>query len=695
MKKYILTIFLAATLLNLSAQVITRKTDTKNIKNSIRLSNKIISSTEIMPKINIDKLLAEDEIDKEAGLPFRFGYEFKVNFNMQNSGTWTEIQSGRIWTLKIVSHGAYSINLAYDKFYLPENSELYICNEDKTVLQGPITSKNNTPNKQFASDLIEGSAIILEYFEPIEVKGKGIISISKVVHAYRNLFSDATKGFGSSGSCNIDINCPEGQNWQAESNSVALIIFGNYSCSGALINNTCQDFTPYLLTANHCSQGRDVGDWVFRFQYKSPICGGGDDYSYYSYYGASLQASNSISDFSLLELNQCPSGNTGIAMSGWSRNNNAPNSVVGIHHPAGDVMKIATDNEQPTSELNNTHWFVDDWNLGTTEGGSSGSPLYDMNHRIIGQDHAGDGYPACHTEKGTYYGRFDVSWTNGLGNFLDPNNTGAMTTNTIAIPYISGPTTVCTSNSTFTLNNLPPGATVKWTKSGNLSYVSEQGNSYTVKASFTRSGSGWVEAEISIAGCDAVTVRKDFWVGKPKKPAYILPYARNQEYTFSLNETVKHKCMNSYFDDDDYTNYWEWACFVGTIAMQGKQLIDVTYEPFTGDGPLMVRKKNSCGFSPYLTYTVHVIESNPRELYIFPNPANDQFEVEIMDDNFEPGGNNNINIKLFNNRSMPVYTGNSHQKTFRINTGNLPHGLYLLQIIYKGEKYSKQVLIEH
>ncbi len=261
MKKYILTIFLTATIINLSAQVITRKIDAKTIENSIRFLNVPTYSTVKMPKIDIDKLLAEDKTDKEAGLPYRFGREFKVNINLQNSGTWTEIQSGRVWILKIVSHGAYSINLAYDKFYLPENSELYIYNEDKTVLQGPITSKNNTPNKQFASDLIEGSAIILEYFEPFEVKGKGVVSISKVVHAYRNLFSDATKGFGSSGSCNIDINCPEGQDWYAESNSVAMILVGdNRICSGAMINNTCQDFIPYFLTANHCVQGENVGN---------------------------------------------------------------------------------------------------------------------------------------------------------------------------------------------------------------------------------------------------------------------------------------------------------------------------------------------------------------------------------------------------------------------------------------------------
>lgn len=233
-----------------------------------------------MPLIDVEALLAEDEEEIKLGLPFRFGYSMKVNLNLQNSGNWTELNDGRrIWTLNIVSKGAYSINLAYDEFYIPEGGELYIYNIDKTVLQGPISSEHNTLNKKFATDLIQGESIILEYYEPYGAKGKGEIKISKIVHGYKNLFDKSLGGFGQSGNCNIDVNCPEGDTWQYESNSVAMILVGDDRiCSGALVNNTCQNFIPYFLTANHCVQGENVGNWTFRFQYKSPSCGGGDDY---------------------------------------------------------------------------------------------------------------------------------------------------------------------------------------------------------------------------------------------------------------------------------------------------------------------------------------------------------------------------------------------------------------------------------
>ena len=38
-----------------------------------------------------------------------------------------------------------------------------------------------------------------------------------------------------------------------------------------------------------------------------------------------------------------------------------------------------------------THVRLEDWDLGTTEGGSSGSPLFNQDHRVIGQLHGGYG----------------------------------------------------------------------------------------------------------------------------------------------------------------------------------------------------------------------------------------------------------------------------------------------------------------
>ena len=148
--------------------------------------------------------------------------------------------SGRVWVLKISSVDVYSINLVFDRMYIPKEGHLHIYNLENTVIQGPITRDDNTSNGHFATDLIPGSEIVLEYFEPILAKENGVISISEVIHGYINLFSDPSKSFGNSAPCNFDINCPEGNAWQSESSSVAMIIVGNNRiCSAALVNNAC------------------------------------------------------------------------------------------------------------------------------------------------------------------------------------------------------------------------------------------------------------------------------------------------------------------------------------------------------------------------------------------------------------------------------------------------------------------------
>lgn len=84
------------------------------------------------------------------------------------------------------------------------------------------------------------------------------------------------------------------------------------------------------------------------------------------------------------------------------------------------------------------HVRVEDWDEGTTEGGSSGSPLFDQNHRVIGQ--LGGGQAACGNNKSDWYGKFSVSWTGGgtngtrLSDWLDPLGTGATSTDTLIAP---------------------------------------------------------------------------------------------------------------------------------------------------------------------------------------------------------------------------------------------------------------------
>jgi hypothetical protein len=80
-----------------------------------------------MPSFDIERIQAEDREEESKGRPPRFGYRQEVNYNLDNSGEWTTLPDGsRIWRLAISSPGALSINLLYDKFWIPDGAKFFI-----------------------------------------------------------------------------------------------------------------------------------------------------------------------------------------------------------------------------------------------------------------------------------------------------------------------------------------------------------------------------------------------------------------------------------------------------------------------------------------------------------------------------------------------------------------------------------------
>jgi hypothetical protein len=397
--------------------------------------------TASMSPIDLDALSVQDKIDEADGLPLRFGTPFDVDYSLQNSGLWQDLGGGdRLWRLRIESKNAFSINLLFSRYHLPDGARLYIYNEDHSMLLGAFTSKNNKPDGQFATGPVKGDISILEYVEPAAVHGQGDIAISRIVHAYKDVFGYAksTLGYGSSGSCNVNINCPQGQPWQNEKRAVAMILTGGGTrlCTGTLVNNARQDQTPYLLTANHCSGPTDT--WVFMFKYESPTCVNADGPTTYTVSGSSFKAASATSDFTLVQLSEMPPANYDAFYAGWSNLNVASQSSVVIHHPSGDIKKISLDLDSVSSAdylagSGTTHWMVGSYETGTTEPGSSGSPLFDQNHHVVGQLHGG--YASCGNTSADWYGKFALSWTGGgtpatrLKDWLDPDNSGIATLN--------------------------------------------------------------------------------------------------------------------------------------------------------------------------------------------------------------------------------------------------------------------------
>jgi len=392
-----------------------------------------------MPPVDTEALKAEDaKTDYEGGQPWRFGKNIEVDFDTKNSGTWSTLKDGtKIWRLGIYSPGAVSINLTFEKYRLPEGSELFIYTPNKKEILGAFTEFNNRDDGKFAATLLPGDKIIVEYNEPAHVEFSGEINLSRVTHGYRGVY-EFSKAFGGSGDCNVNVACPEAAPREDEIRSVGILVTGGSGfCSGALINNTAYDGKPYFLSANHCYS--DPSTLVYWFNWQSETCEDPDESpSYNSISGAVDVARNSDSDFWLTELSSAPTEEFSPFYAGWNRTlaSELNETVWGIHHPSGDIKKIswASGGADASSYLNDagsgeTHWRVGSWDDGTTtEGGSSGSPLFDAYGRIIGQLHGG--YAACGNTDPDWYGRLGTSWTGGatpqtsLQNWLDPENSG-------------------------------------------------------------------------------------------------------------------------------------------------------------------------------------------------------------------------------------------------------------------------------
>ena len=397
----------------------------------------------VMADVDVAKLLAEDEQEEKLGVPMRFGFPFDVNYNLLNSGVWETMSDGwKVWRFRIEAPGAKSINLLYDNFWLPEGAKFYLYSEDQQMTIGAYTAQNNKEHGEFATSPVKGEVTILELNVPPEVSYPGEISISRIVHDYRDILKlGYEKGFGSSGSCNNNVNCPEGDDWQNQKRSVAMVILGSGTrwCSGSMINNVRQDLTPYFLTADHCTGSSNT--WIIMFNYESPNCSNINGPTWMTVQGTTMKAQNAFSDFALVELNETPPDSFNLFYAGWSAIDINADSVVGIHHPAGDIKKISFDYGQVSTTTylqssvpgNGSHWRVGNWEDGTTEGGSSGSPIYNRDGQIIGQLHGG--YASCTSITPDWYGKFSQSWdygssiSNRLMDWLDPDNTGALVLN--------------------------------------------------------------------------------------------------------------------------------------------------------------------------------------------------------------------------------------------------------------------------
>ncbi len=407
---------------------------------------------EVMPFRANEALLADELARREPGVAPKFAHKFATSINPSTHGLWEEIPGGiAVWRLAIYSAGAKSLNLGFTEFHMPKEGKMLLYTPDKRQVMGPFSPADYESHGQLWTPILEGDELVIEVQVPYTAKQGLKLQLSAISHDFLGFAQIA------SGECNLDVACGSSDGWGIVEGyrdvirSVANIgLLGDSYCTGYLVSNTRNDQTPYFITADHCGFGlNNAATLVAYWGFENSSCrqpgggssGGGGDGALETYNsGAFFRAAYPPADVTLLELDDPVPIAAAPFMAGWDITNTPTTDTIAcIHHPNNDEKRISFEFDPTyfgTWERDNdyvpngNHLIVPDWDIGTTEGGSSGAPLVNKNQQVIGQLHGG--YAACGYDEYDSFGRLFSAWEGGgtpqtrLKDWLDPENLGAL-----------------------------------------------------------------------------------------------------------------------------------------------------------------------------------------------------------------------------------------------------------------------------
>lgn len=266
---------------------------------------------------------------------------------------------------------------------------------------------------------------------------------------------------------------------------------------------------------------------------------------------------------------------------------------------------------------------------------------------------------------------------------------------------IIGDDVVCLSGTTFEISPNPPtGTSISWNSSFNLTQTAQSGITATYSAN--GSGTGWIEATVTIPGCTSITLpRKSTWMsnysfhvtrpdGQPVTNDEYgdLSFCPNTDYEIYITPNG----INCYSSDQIWTVPSTW-----TINYNNYSTISIN----TNDDPYNVIAVDfkSCCYDEdlYLSQLFEYSSSCAQYLLaITPNPSTTETTISIVSKtNTKIDENIEWDLEVFDSmQSLKTKTQKIKGDKQAINTTGWKAGVYIVRVKIGKEQISGKLVVQ-
>jgi hypothetical protein len=264
---------------------------------------------------------------------------------------------------------------------------------------------------------------------------------------------------------------------------------------------------------------------------------------------------------------------------------------------------------------------------------------------------------------------------------------------------IVGPSILCSSGGSYSISNVPSGASITWSSSTGIARTSAQGSNPCNFIATNSGTTGWVSATITYNGNNISLPQKTMWLGGVPSPEL---YANNATLTGSDWYTVVLNTPDVYFclvpdptGSPIYPDTWE-------VEGDSYWYTNGSFLEFVpnvlGENIVAGYRHNTCGFNGTY-FTIEVVSSKSGEVVediyfkLSPNPANEYVDIKLALPDEEKM------VDSYRVDFVDSYSRNVKQVVLsglenRVNIQDLHPGYYVVLLRYNGEVYSNKLILE-